>query len=45
MLRDATPYRDPGPDGFTTRDKAKLVSSLVRRIRHLGYAVDLTAAA
>jgi transposase len=45
MLRNATPYRDPGLDGFTVRDKAKLASTLARRLRNLGYRVDLKAAA
>ena len=45
MLRSATPYRDAGADGFTIRDKAKLASALARRIRNLGYQVDLKAAA
>lgn len=45
MLRNHTPYRDPGPQGFTARDKAKLATSLARRLRNLGYRVDLEAAA
>jgi transposase len=45
MLRNATPYRDPGPQGFIARDKAKLATSLARRLRNLGYRIDLKAAA
>jgi transposase len=45
MLRNATPYHDPGPDGFQARDRAKLATSLTRRLRTLGYHVDIKAAA
>jgi hypothetical protein len=44
MLRNHTPYRDPGPQGFIARDKAKLAATLARRVRNLGYRIDLAAA-
>lgn len=45
MLRDGTAYRELGPDYFDRRDKAKLVQRLARRIKDLGYDVQLNIAA
>ena len=44
MLRDDVDYRDLGTDYFDRADKAKTASRLVRRLRDLGYSVDLKAA-
>lgn len=45
MLSDGTPYRDPGPDFFATRNPARTATRLAQRIRDLGYDVELRAAA
>jgi transposase len=45
MLRDGVPYRDLGPDHFDRRDKTKAAQRLARRLRDLGYAVELKLAA
>lgn len=45
ILRDETTYRDLGGDYFDRLDKQRALNSLLRRIRHLGYEVELTAAA
>ena len=45
MLRDGVTYRDLGSAYFDQRDKAKLAQRLARRIKDLGYEVQLNAAA
>jgi transposase len=45
ILRDGVAYADLGPDHFVRHDKAKAALRLVRRIRDLGYDVELKAAA
>jgi transposase len=45
MLRDGVPYRDLGADHFEKRDRQHITGSLVRRLQHLGYQVDLREAA
>jgi transposase len=45
MLRDGVDYRDLGADHFTRRDKVKIAARLARRIRDLGYEVDIRQAA
>jgi len=44
-LRDGVEYRDLGADPFTRRDKVKIAARLARRIRDLGYEVDIRQAA
>lgn len=41
MLRDGVEYRDLGADHFTRRDKGKIAHRLIRRIKDLGYEVDI----
>lgn len=41
MLRDGVGYEDLGPDHFDRRDKGKAMGRLVKRIRDLGYDVEL----
>ena len=41
MLRDGVEYRDLGADHFTRRDKGKIAHRLARRIKDLGYEVDM----
>jgi transposase len=45
MLRDRTEYRDLGPDHFVRRDSARMAERLARRIRELGYEVQMQEAA
>ena len=45
MLADGTCYQDLGADPFARRDPARIVAKLANRIRSLGYAVDIRAAA
>jgi transposase len=45
MLRDGTCYQDLGPDHFGRRDPAREVEKLARRIRTLGFQVDVRAPA
>jgi transposase len=45
MLRDGVDYRDLGANYFDRADKEKATLRLVRRLRDLGYDVDLRAAA
>ncbi len=45
MLKDGTYYQDLGPNHFTRRDPARVVAKLAKRIRSLGYEVDVRAAA
>jgi transposase len=45
MLADGTCYQDLGADHFARRDPARIVAKLASRIRSLGYAVDISAAA
>lgn len=45
MLRDKAEYRDLGPDHFTRRDSARVAQRLARRIRQLGYEVQIQKAA
>jgi len=42
MLRDGTEYQDLGPDHFQRRSKTNQTQQLVRRLQHLGYAVEIT---
>jgi transposase len=41
MLRDGVEYQDLGPDHFDRRDSTKAMNRLVKRIRDLGYDVDV----
>jgi transposase len=45
MLRDGAEYQDLGPDHFNRIDKSKTVIRLVRRLKDLGYEVELKNAA
>jgi transposase len=45
ILRDKGDYRDLGPDYFVRRDSSRLAQRLARRIRDLGYNVEMTKAA
>jgi transposase len=45
IIRDGVPYQDLGPDHFVQRDKARIVARLARRIRDLGYDVQVSSAA
>lgn len=45
ILRNDVPYHDLGADHFTRHDRAKTADRLARRIRQLGYEVDLRPAA
>jgi len=42
MLRDGVEYHDLGPDHFDRRDRSKVIHRLVRRLRDLGCAVQIT---
>jgi transposase len=42
MLRDGTEYQDLGPDHFQRRAKTTQTHQLVRRLQHLGFAVEIT---
>ena len=41
MLKNGTLYHDLGPDHFHRRSKTTQTQRLVRRLEHLGYAVDI----
>jgi transposase len=41
MLKDGTLYQDLGADHFVRRSKTTQTQRLVKRLEHLGYAVDL----
>jgi transposase len=41
MLKNGTPYEDLGADHFVRRSKTTHAQRLVKRLEHLGYAVDL----
>ena len=45
MLTRGQPYVDLGTDHFDKRDREKTARSLVRRLAHLGYQVELPTAA
>lgn len=45
MLSDGVVYHDLGVDYFDRRNKAKLATRLARRIRELGFQVDINPAA
>jgi transposase len=45
LLRDRAEYRDLGPDYFIRRDSARVAERLARRIRELGYQVEIQKAA
>ena len=45
MLRDGTFYADLGPDHFARHDKTRVAMRLVRRIKDLGYDVEIKVAA
>jgi transposase len=45
ILKDSALYADLGPDHFIRRDKAKVLNRLVRRIKDLGYDIEVKAAA
>ncbi|HEX9640926.1 MAG TPA: IS110 family transposase [Candidatus Krumholzibacteria bacterium] len=45
MLLRAAPYQDLGPAHFTVRDRALVAQRLARRIRDLGYEVEIRKAA
>jgi transposase len=42
MLRDGVEYHDLGSDHFDRRDRSKVIHRLVRRLRDLGCAVQIT---
>jgi transposase len=42
MLKNATPYQEPGANYFDNRTKGKQVLRLVNRLRNLGFAVQIT---
>jgi transposase len=41
MLKDGTVYQDLGPDHFNRRSKITQTQRLVRRLEHMGFAVDI----
>jgi transposase len=41
MLKDGTIYQDLGPDHFNRRSKITQSQRLVRRLQHMGYAVEI----
>jgi len=41
MLRDGVEYRDLGPSHFDRHDRAKTIHRLVKRLKDLGYGVEL----
>jgi transposase len=45
MLRDNAPYRDLGPDHFTTIDKAKTAKKLLKQLAAMGVEVEVKSAA
>jgi transposase len=45
MLRDGIFYNDLGPQHFARHDKTRAAMRLVRRIKDLGYDVEIKAAA
>ncbi len=45
MLRDGVEYQDLGSDHLDRRDKTKAVNRLAKRIRELGFDIDLRPAA
>lgn len=45
MLRDGLDYQDLGPAHLARRDSARVAARLARRIRELGYEVEIRAAA
>ncbi len=45
MLRTGSIYRDLGPEHFDRRDRTKLAHRLARRLKDLGFEVQLNAAA
>ena len=44
MIRRGLSYKDLGPDHFVRNDKSRIVSRLTRRIRELGYQVEVKEA-
>jgi transposase len=45
MLRDRVDYRDLGPAHLTRKDQSRVAARLARRIRELGYEVEIRPAA
>jgi transposase len=45
MLRDGVDYRDLGPAHLTRKDQSRVAARLARRIRELGYEVEIRPAA
>ena len=45
LLRNEVPYRDLGPLYFARLDRDRTAQRLVRRIKELGYEVDIRKAA
>jgi hypothetical protein len=45
MLKRVTDFTDLGADHFTRRDKAKVANRLIKRLKDLGVAVEVRAAA
>ena len=45
MLRDGVEYRELGAEYFNKRDEAKVAARLTRRLRDMGYEVELKKAA
>jgi transposase len=45
MLRDGVEYRELGADHYSKRDESKVVARLTRRLRDMGYEVEMRKAA
>lgn len=45
ILRDHEPYRDLGAEHFNRHDRQRVASRLARRIRSLGYEIEMRPAA
>lgn len=45
ILRDGTAYRDLGPDHFVEKERSRQAERLAKRIRDLGYEVNIKEAA
>jgi hypothetical protein len=45
ILRNGASSRELDPDHFVRHDKAKVAARLARRLRHLGYEVEIRVAA
>jgi transposase len=45
ILRDGVDYKDLGADHYDRRDKSKIANRLIRRLKDLGFKVEVKAAA